>query len=1201
MAIFKPTMCTPTFESFSINDENLPIYFYCKIDSSNLQNGLKVDGYAITVYNEENEQVFPKDNKKPVENITTISALNSINVENKENLPNLNTGINGSYLKIPFIVKKKSDGISNNQILSSLGIIENGKTYKWVITLFQGAKDGIPSKEIKYYDMTLTSGQILGSYKDRIQAKYSENIYADCFIEVGKLEDENFKKIEGTNRVRISGYDYSFGYIYPQKGTDGFKDNVIGDGTGYKTDESATHFRVYRYGSNPDDMKTTNKVDICAEGIDRVWHGGVTEAEIDFGEYIGSPSLSNVTVRYTKNNVDESDETNIPAWYNKNDSLSNGVEVYFSGSGEFANRMKSINRDTRILFNLQEDTGSKPPWKTNRNGIYYLYDFSMSRKESEGSTEGNRRYDYSKTLVFQRTSDANTWGNLISKVVYVYNSFIPNLTGKNLQTNIKDEKGNFVSDITKMFGTLNETSVYFKEESPIDIYPDDDKNKTIGEILYNSIENNKLYIRPFSSIETGMKIFIPKLANVYPNGLTVNGFDKSTYGIEVNEKLVNKIVLDTQYEIRTLFRSSEENNFTVANNPSYTFHFYSVEDLKNEIILENDTLRRRNFYVRVDYEQENYISWRSYQFYLYDWTGKEISKGDKKYDGIIFEYFYGLLSGKTYSLVLSIETQDNRQYEIRKDIKIEYSEIEQIEGLEDADVKFNCDTFSTVIEFDKNIINYVLPGYDGKSVVENGSNTDPVIGGVTYESSDNKYFMRVDSTLDNIITLSEDPDNPGTYNAVIKDGYQSERKEFYWYNDDPVEGEDESGVTYSVSVDSFPENGIYYDKAVPRLSETSIGDRLKVGEDSDNEDGVFSIHSEHTIKSQFYEGEVIGCELENPSSGDITKISLVIPDMLEKQPFYNDEIFSIYNSTDTGKSERSRWHIYISDKKDQKEYSFGDMDDYDTEHNYSTSPTCIPDPPEDSSYDYVRTHGYYNNYYKNFCNVEAVLFGDKGYGYIYGKYNYYVYGPSEDTFSVNIPFVKQMIIQQENWGWNDNHTEKITFYVKENSNGDSFDQFEVRKESGTGYDSFETYGNSVVLFTDYKCKSKNFSLGEENNYLRIGMLSISEGPVMWGVNPFMTPDTEFTEDNIIWRDGDSVSEKENTLYNKTALKKMKFVQKSVPERNNLENLLFKVDMDVATDAKKAGLDGEEFKSVNNIAIKSSLVQTSYVEGDQNET
>ena len=124
MAIYKPTNCSPYLTTFDSRVEaGSPQFFECRVDSSNKN----ADGYSIILYDEDNEQVFPVikvngtgpnttwTNVAQDENITLVSDLtaitgNGIRSADKyyyiqsTGYTNLNTGLNGSYLRIPFFM-----------------------------------------------------------------------------------------------------------------------------------------------------------------------------------------------------------------------------------------------------------------------------------------------------------------------------------------------------------------------------------------------------------------------------------------------------------------------------------------------------------------------------------------------------------------------------------------------------------------------------------------------------------------------------------------------------------------------------------------------------------------------------------------------------------------------------------------------------------------------------------------------------------------------------------------------------------------------------------------------------------------------------------------------------------------------------------------------------------------------------------------
>ena len=292
MAVFKPTNCSPYLTSFDITYlEEGPIYFQCKIDTSNT----KIDGYAITVYDNDNNQVFPHSGNA-VDNISYIKDLYQDttrmgSIISNDGISDLNTGLNGSYLKIPFVVNKdqnekltnttrKNVVVYNKKIDGSYEIrdifaniikLYNGNQYKWTITLFQlGQKavddDRYRPEDIKYYDMTVASGKILGSTNERIQSYPSDQIYNDYFIQLYSAPVVNVgsdfqiaAKITGDvkqvgTRVRIKDYDSYLGHMYLQTGQDGLSEENL---------KTSNVFQVFKMSNNPDDLGIKDKVDFC--------------------------------------------------------------------------------------------------------------------------------------------------------------------------------------------------------------------------------------------------------------------------------------------------------------------------------------------------------------------------------------------------------------------------------------------------------------------------------------------------------------------------------------------------------------------------------------------------------------------------------------------------------------------------------------------------------------------------------------------------------------------------------------------------------------------------------------------------------------------------------------------------------------------------------------------------------------------------
>ena len=86
MAVYKPTYCYPYLEAVDLTIPDGEKYFTCQIDTSNI----KITGYRVELYNENNEKVFPLDEGK----ISPLSELNDMDGT---------LGLNGSELRFPFV------------------------------------------------------------------------------------------------------------------------------------------------------------------------------------------------------------------------------------------------------------------------------------------------------------------------------------------------------------------------------------------------------------------------------------------------------------------------------------------------------------------------------------------------------------------------------------------------------------------------------------------------------------------------------------------------------------------------------------------------------------------------------------------------------------------------------------------------------------------------------------------------------------------------------------------------------------------------------------------------------------------------------------------------------------------------------------------------------------------------------------------
>lgn len=106
MAVYKATYCYPFLNVVDIrvgsdNNLNIPVqYLKCKIDTSNKN----ISGYKIRIIDEMGNQIFPKDGGEGA--ISPIQELQTNAMSDVYQANGTNSGINGTYLQIPFFQNK---------------------------------------------------------------------------------------------------------------------------------------------------------------------------------------------------------------------------------------------------------------------------------------------------------------------------------------------------------------------------------------------------------------------------------------------------------------------------------------------------------------------------------------------------------------------------------------------------------------------------------------------------------------------------------------------------------------------------------------------------------------------------------------------------------------------------------------------------------------------------------------------------------------------------------------------------------------------------------------------------------------------------------------------------------------------------------------------------------------------------------------
>ena len=791
MAIYKPTDCSPFNGTFDIdkNSADLPIIFECKVDTSNTI----VTGYSIEIYDSNNGLIFPSTGREqgPVKsNVTYLSDLRPYVTTNflslLPNLKNINSGLNGSYLEIPFYVEAidatAGSTVSRNQMsANSTPKLVEGQTYTWKITLYQGVKknDDFPPANEKVYDMTVASGTVIGSNEKRIQTALIDSddrvvdnlVLLDKFvqpIQISELDGYNPTNQEtnpvtswtGTvpttfsmTRSLITGYDSTYGYVYPSTA----EGNAFADGQ--IVPENANGFQIFKNGNNPSNLGATDMVEFI----------------YDSGEFNGKMTW--------KTSAAKSEQSYWEQVYLV-DTDPNGVFYPLKGDGysSFA-----LTGSERIIFNNIQDP------KVQYDGIYYgspyngIFEPHFSSKKIDGETSV-----YQVTVVWNRTSDATNWGTLSNKIVYCRRD------GKNYEINT-----------TTQVGEINKTPFKFVEEKPVRIFDTATvTTDTIGEkdlkdlgnnsrifntnsaissilsvtnnsgvdvtkdcgfeignnyVIYTSsstipsdltfsvkyipysiqdyagiIFYNKqttsdsdtgiVYIRPSININKNM-IFKEVTTTANPTWFNINYFNKDyNYITYTGNQKFSPTIDKTRYQIKGFYKDSDYNPFSIYKDPTI------VSTISGNIIesggFENN-ITTRNFMVTSTYDQNNYIQWKSYQWFLYDSAKRTIlKKTDEQYDGEITATFYGLDPQKYYILSLVLQTNTGKIIEIDYVIYTDFTESAEQKDLVEAE--FDCDTLA--MKANLKLVNTVL-----------APDADEYLSGSTAPTKDTAYYYDQDN------------------------------------------------------------------------------------------------------------------------------------------------------------------------------------------------------------------------------------------------------------------------------------------------------------------------------------------------------------------------------------------------------------------------------------------------------------------------
>ncbi len=566
------------------------------------------------------------------------------------------------------------------------------------------SEDVVSAKQfLESSDLTIASGKVLGSNNIRIQSTNTKEQVLDCFLQpvfISNLQYEVGKEqgwtigTEGTisevgNRVKIKNYVSPYGYYYLTTGENGIDASVI-------TKDNANGFRVYKNTNDVNLMAATRRATYLLDkklqtdtenNVTVEWKESAVNASQSYWyEQYYTTSSYDIYKPFAHLRIINVFEPGARIVFNAQGDASldgaspfNGIftpqysttenseasytsKTQYGASGVFKKEIGDdgqtkyyieavllLSDDKRIKsvkvsgasYRLSNEVIEHPFEIIDSSNVVINKSTATAKiyvKEAIDATQNYiiyvewniNIYKYKVEVNWLRTTDANTWGTLYNKVVFV--------NGNNYEALGVGEEN------VSTTGVLNQTSIKFQIEKPIELFPElvNDQNKyrnTIGLIFYNTFsstngEDNVLYIFPFEGIKPKMLWY--ETSNFSNRFFMISDINTQYYYIKYKNVFntgVNVLPRPqyfqtdvTEYDIKTSFMGSNLNPFSFQDSPSVTISC-ATKNLGTII------------HCSATFEQNNFLHWRSYCWEMYKASGELVYSGSTKYDKDISEDF----------------------------------------------------------------------------------------------------------------------------------------------------------------------------------------------------------------------------------------------------------------------------------------------------------------------------------------------------------------------------------------------------------------------------------------------------------------------------------------------------------------------------------------------------------------------------------
>lgn len=494
--------------------------------------------------------------------------------------------------------------------------------YKWQLVLaqgFTGSVTDISSVDNRWFDMKVTSGEVLGTTKNRLQANLSEEIYRDYFVQLFKegdtpytamgttpdwvtvqnggyyyLDSGEYKEITTeeqynaikesgtiyeytpapiTNRVILTSYDHSYGYAYPEEGV--FTDENIAE---------AEFFQVYKNTNDPSIVSDRRKVEYASNhtlpAISKGSSGSSFYTQTLNGQIVlveGKLAISNI-------------DTGAPA---------DAVFV----SGQTTILIKDMPKNLQMF-----------------NGVFEFVEYDSD----------------TKTVTWKRWAAADEYADFIDQAFYISGG---TYSGNNFTSNAVGGK----------VGALDSTPLIFSLERPIKIYPSQSGYQNQVNAILHKNTKNTTYIRPFIGIGSQMRF------NYGQNGhLIIQTIDTNSWAITHND-LTAPLSPTTPYTITSCYKEGDENPFYAYTTPNLVVTITPAPTVSGDSLIISD----RQITVVAKYIQLEYKNWSSFSWTLQNTDGyyEATQNTGTIYYGDIFASFSGLNTDENYILTLTVEDE----------------------------------------------------------------------------------------------------------------------------------------------------------------------------------------------------------------------------------------------------------------------------------------------------------------------------------------------------------------------------------------------------------------------------------------------------------------------------------------------------------------------------------------------------------------